>query len=795
MAIGSANKITIELDPSKVFPLENFIEKNPEATDKVLLANGETLSKSELKGDKGDTGERGQRGERGLQGEQGIQGADGKSAYQLWLDSGNQGSEQDFLNSLKGEGLSEEEKQQLIKKGNTDNILRENGTSITTTDLLSDVITTNDSIPQDIQVQVQENKIQFKQTSESQWNDLSIQPYIADFEIPKTLLTRINNGAIEYAFQGDNQWFPISLLSDLTGVDIAKKLLLRKLRSPFVFVEDYGANENSADNSNAIKKAIAVAASRKSVVFICGNYQCKSTIYVPSGLTIMGVGKHISGITNSTSNVTFCISNDVTFRDISIENKSRKRYAIHSKDVNAPYLHHCKINGMTYLYNETGKPLRGITVEHCDIICDFEGDYKGISDQKDVFSLYGYINSKFIYNFIQTRNVNRIFKFSIGNVTISRPYSVVSENNTRDIIIHGNIFKGSGGKQVVDMFNLSSSLRFINNHLELEDDGESNYNWSYLINYKSPNDLRDENDIGASIIFDGNNGVYPSDLLKLSGCFGVNNEGYNGTNYHSARITNNHIKRTRNNIPGGWMHIAFFNDVFFSGNTFEIKNLTGSTILQLSSNQNVVIDETNTFIGGNIVINKNTKNEENINFYGKGGNVLIKAQIKEFDARGAVILSEDFDYENITIDGMRSYPKISSTEYSLPIYCYNVFKATANIVVKNCDATKKGLRNVEPHYAQVLKGRIIEENNSWNKRFVSKTFNPSTIDAGASKSTVVDVKGVDIGDFVQATFNQYNAELELKAVVSEPNKVTVFFKNTGQNQIVLSSGEVKVRKL
>ena len=38
-----------------------------------------------------------------LQGEAGKDGVDGKSAYQIWLDAGNTGSEQDFLNSLKGQ--------------------------------------------------------------------------------------------------------------------------------------------------------------------------------------------------------------------------------------------------------------------------------------------------------------------------------------------------------------------------------------------------------------------------------------------------------------------------------------------------------------------------------------------------------------------------------------------------------------------------------------------------------------------------------------------------------------------
>lgn len=68
------------------------------------------------KGDKGDTGERGadgKDGRDGVNGKDGINGTngrdgidgkngqDGKSAYQIWLDLGNSGTEQDFINSLK----------------------------------------------------------------------------------------------------------------------------------------------------------------------------------------------------------------------------------------------------------------------------------------------------------------------------------------------------------------------------------------------------------------------------------------------------------------------------------------------------------------------------------------------------------------------------------------------------------------------------------------------------------------------------------------------------------------------
>ena len=58
------------------------------------------------KGDKGDTGATGAQGEKGDKGDTGTagkDGTDGKSAYQIWLDNGHSGTEEDFLNWLKGE--------------------------------------------------------------------------------------------------------------------------------------------------------------------------------------------------------------------------------------------------------------------------------------------------------------------------------------------------------------------------------------------------------------------------------------------------------------------------------------------------------------------------------------------------------------------------------------------------------------------------------------------------------------------------------------------------------------------
>ncbi len=49
----------------------------------------------------GVNGKDGSQGQKGDQGERGPVGQDGKSAYQIWLDLGNKGSQQDFIDSLK----------------------------------------------------------------------------------------------------------------------------------------------------------------------------------------------------------------------------------------------------------------------------------------------------------------------------------------------------------------------------------------------------------------------------------------------------------------------------------------------------------------------------------------------------------------------------------------------------------------------------------------------------------------------------------------------------------------------
>lgn len=74
----------------------------PKGKDGILKFQDLTEEeKKQLKGDKGDpgpAGPTGPQGPKGNDGAKGSNGADGKSAYQIWKDLGNTGTEQDFIN-------------------------------------------------------------------------------------------------------------------------------------------------------------------------------------------------------------------------------------------------------------------------------------------------------------------------------------------------------------------------------------------------------------------------------------------------------------------------------------------------------------------------------------------------------------------------------------------------------------------------------------------------------------------------------------------------------------------------
>ena len=85
-----------QLASQKIIEINNKIEEVTELEQDLE----DKVESGYFKGEKGDTGEPGQDGTNGIDGQD---GADGKSAYQIWLDEGNVGTEQDFLDSLRGE--------------------------------------------------------------------------------------------------------------------------------------------------------------------------------------------------------------------------------------------------------------------------------------------------------------------------------------------------------------------------------------------------------------------------------------------------------------------------------------------------------------------------------------------------------------------------------------------------------------------------------------------------------------------------------------------------------------------
>ena len=81
-----------------------------------------------LKGEKGDTGPTGAKGDTGptgANGKDGKDGKDGKSAYEIWLEAGNTGTEEDFLNSLKGEKGDSSSISEIIE--DTDMTIKDSG--------------------------------------------------------------------------------------------------------------------------------------------------------------------------------------------------------------------------------------------------------------------------------------------------------------------------------------------------------------------------------------------------------------------------------------------------------------------------------------------------------------------------------------------------------------------------------------------------------------------------------------------------------------------------------------------
>ncbi len=75
----------------------------------------------------------------------------------------------------------------------------------------------------------------------------------------------------------------------------------------------------------------------------------------------------------------------------------------------------------------------------------------------------------------------------------------------------------------------------------------------------------------------------------------------------------------------------------------------------------------------------------------------------------------------------------------------------------------------------------------------SGSWDPASISAGSSVSTVVTVTGAALGDFAQASFSLDITGCLIHAFVSATNTVTVVLQNITGGSINLASGTLRIR--
>ena len=91
--------------------------------------------------------------------------------------------------------------------------------------------------------------------------------------------------------------------------------------------------------------------------------------------------------------------------------------------------------------------------------------------------------------------------------------------------------------------------------------------------------------------------------------------------------------------------------------------------------------------------------------------------------------------------------------------------------------------------------KVVIKYASSNIAYVKTTYDPPSVAANSTVSTVVTVNGLKVGDLVQATFSQYHADIEVSAVVSAADSVTVRFKNNGASAVDLPSGTISIKRV
>ena len=172
----------------------------------ILYTNGTTTTYEVTNGADGSNGRDGIDGTNGKDGINGTNGTNGKSAYEIAKDNGFVGSEDDWLDSLKGE------------KG-------DNGSN-----------GANGLNGKEVVLRVTSTMIQWKYDTDTEWNDLiplnSLKGKVGkdgingsngrdgiDGDNGKEIELRNNNTYIQWRYIGDENWYNLIEVSSLRGVD------------------------------------------------------------------------------------------------------------------------------------------------------------------------------------------------------------------------------------------------------------------------------------------------------------------------------------------------------------------------------------------------------------------------------------------------------------------------------------------------------------------------------------------------------------------------------------------------
>jgi hypothetical protein len=178
-----------------------------------------------------------------LKGDDGDDGDDGLSAYQVWIGEGNTGSEEDFLNSLKGtDGKNIE-----LQTSSTHIQWREDGGVWNNLVTLSSLKGIDGVDGKNIELQTNTTHIQWREDGGS-WNNLVTLSSLkgTDGVDGKNIELQTNTTHIQWREVGSNTWNNLVALSALKGIDgvDGKNIELQKTETHIQWREDGGSWTN-----------------------------------------------------------------------------------------------------------------------------------------------------------------------------------------------------------------------------------------------------------------------------------------------------------------------------------------------------------------------------------------------------------------------------------------------------------------------------------------------------------------------------------------------------------------------